>query len=174
MKKSTSTLLAIIHKRFLTCLFILFGVIACQKYESISDKKDVVSYAQEHLVSQGTLMQKKDGFVYLKLDNAYVTELYSFIQEPGCHLTSAFYRYGSIGAHISVIYANEKSTDSIKELGQIFTFIPKKIKRVKTRKYENIILQVESPELMRLRESYGLSPKLNHHEFHITICQKRL
>lgn len=137
--------------------------------------KHAVAYAKENLPQTGILRQKNDGYIYLKIDDAYVTELFPIVREPRCLLPNVFYRERSIGAHVSVIYANEAHRlGRIKEIGQTFTFKPKRIKKIRTHKFENVILEIDAPELARLRKSYGLPPKLKGHEFHITLCQKRL
>lgn len=61
----------------------------------------------------------------------------------------------------------------IKELGQEFTFTVIELRTVKLNKDNKIkklwLLAVDAPELEKLRESYGLSPRLKGHDFHITI-----
>jgi len=37
-----------------------------------------------------------------------------------------------------------------------------------------VVLEVESPELEKLREKYGLPPKLLGHDYHITIGKKTI
>jgi len=134
---------------------------------------EVVTYARQHLPQEGTLARNSDGFVYLKVDNAYISELF-----PMLHLQSKGYREppysrtkDSPGAHISVIYVDEHITPA--EIGQTFHFDVENIVIVNQgKKSSYAILQVKSAELEKLREKYGLSPKLKGHEFHISIAKK--
>jgi hypothetical protein len=86
----------------------------------------------------------------------------SFFQDPP----------NSCGAHIKVFRADEKV--ALEEIGQTFRFNPSNIvitRRAKT-DAELVVLQVRSPDLEKLREKYGLSPKLPNREFSITIGKK--
>lgn len=167
-----------VWKCSLVCLFLVWLAAACQVTEKgapPSSDAVIVEYALENLTQVGRLEQAKDGYVYLKVDNDYVNKLFPFLKGEGFHKPAVFYRQPSIGAHISVFYEYEaRDIGEIQELGQKFSFKIKHIDRVRTRRNEYVVLQVHSPELEKLRESYGLAPHLNHHQFHITIAQKRL
>lgn len=121
-------------------------------------------------------MQTKEGYVYLKVNNNYITELLKRIQTVG-HLTmpsSMTYKKG-IGAHISVIYAHElkkRAIHPLPELGRQYSFVISQVQTVAQQVDKNKrlwILEVKSPELEALRRSYGLSPLLKGHQFHITL-----
>lgn len=61
------------------------------------------------------------------------------------------------------------------EVGQYFHFELKQIVIVKpTKDTSYAVLQVESPELEKLREKYGLRPKLFGHEYHISLAKKTI
>lgn len=135
--------------------------------------QEAFTYAQANLPKEGRLMRKADGFVYLKVDDDYIHALFPMlgIQEKGFKEPPYFRTKNSPGAHISVFYGDERVIPE--EIGQHFSFELKKIVMVKPSKYISyVVLEVESPELEKLREKYGLSPKLHGHEFHITLAKK--
>lgn len=132
----------------------------------------VLTLAQS-LPKSGMLIQQPDGYAYLKLDDRYIHELFPMLDaEPGFKKPPYFRRKNAPGAHISIIYEDEKV--SLKEVGQTFTFELKDIRVVNTGKANFIVLEVFAPNLEQLRASYGLKPKLKGHEFHITIAKKAL
>jgi hypothetical protein len=135
--------------------------------------QEAVDYAKKNLPLEGKLIQNPDGFVYLKVDDNYIHKLFPLLKlkEEGFREPPYFRSKRSPGAHISVFYVGEKVHP--KELGSYFHFEPKKICFIKrSKKASLVILQVESAELETLRKKYGLSPKLQGHEFHISLGTK--
>jgi hypothetical protein len=126
---------------------------------------------------KGILKQKDNGYLYVEVSKDFIAETLSLIQAEGKIVPPRHYTSKKgIGAHISVIYENEQILNEIweiKELGQEFTFTVAELRTIKLNKNNKVkklwLLAVVSPELERLRESYGLSPKLKNHDFHITI-----
>lgn len=87
--------------------------------------------------------------------------------------------YDDGDAHISVFDEDEVTQigSDIKELGTPFSFTLKNICKVDPEGWDEMeaawFVVVESPELEKLRSSYGLTPKLHdNHEFHITFAVK--
>jgi hypothetical protein len=137
--------------------------------------QQVVEYAREHLPMEGQLKVKSDGFVYLKVDDAYIHNLFPMLelQKDGYREPPYFRTREAPGAHMSVFYENEHVVPE--EAGQTFHFELKDIVIVKPSKHDRYaVLVVESPELEKLREKYGLSPKLLGHDFHITLAKKTI
>lgn len=133
----------------------------------------VVDYAKKHLQAKGQLRVKSDGFGYLKVDDAYIHTLFPMLglEHEGYREPPYFRTKQAPGAHISVFYENEHIVPE--EVGQYFPFELKNIVIVKPSKYTSYaVLQVHAPELEKLREKYGLSPKLFGHEYHITLAKK--
>jgi|HubBroStandDraft_6_1064221.scaffolds.fasta_scaffold1292294_1 hypothetical protein len=163
----------------LLILIFLLATIACPlshaRKEQIVELRpwsDALTYAEHYLPKSGTLVQKGDGYAYLKVDDGYIHDLF-----PKLHLDRAFKkppyfrRSDAPGAHISVVYENEHVI--LKEIGQKFKFAIKGINVVQTNKNTSyVVLEVTALDLEKLRSRYGLSPKLNGHEFHITIAKK--
>jgi len=126
---------------------------------------------------RGILKQKDNGYLYVDVSNDFVALALPLIEAPGKivpphHFTSS----KGIGAHISVMYENEQIQNEIweiAELGQEFTFTIMEVRTVKVNRDNKMsklwLIAVDAPELEKLRESYGLSPKIKGHDFHITI-----
>lgn len=138
-----------------------------------SSWQQVVDYAKENLPQQGQLLIKSDGFAYLKVDDEYIHTLFLMLglEEDGFKKPPYFRSKEAPGAHISVFY--EKEHILPEEIGQYFRFQLKQIVIVKPSKDTSYaVLQVEAPELEKLRKKYGLSPKLFDHEYHISLAKK--
>lgn len=140
------------------------------------DYPKIIEIAEQVLPHEGALMSNGRGFIYLKVDDAYIYDLFPLLHETGYAIPPYFRRHNSPGAHISVFYEEEtKHLPPIEELGKRFTFQIDRLVSVQAgRDKSYIILQVKSPELEALREQYGLRPKLQGHEFHITIATKQI
>lgn len=135
--------------------------------------QEIVEYAKENLPLQGQLLIKSDGFCYVKVDDEYIHTLFPMLglEEEGYKKPPYFRTKEAAGAHISVFYENENIRPE--EVGQYFDFELKQIVIVKTSKNMSYaVLQVESPELEKLREKYGLKSKLFGHEYHISLAKK--
>lgn len=132
----------------------------------------VIQYEQK-----GILKQKPNGYLYIEVSRDFIAETLPLIAAqskivPPQHYTSK----KGIGAHISVMYENEQILNEIwqiYELGQEFTFTVMELRTVKLNKNNKVkklwLIAVAAPELEKLRESYGLPPQLNNHDFHITL-----
>lgn len=126
---------------------------------------------------KGILKQKDNGYLYLEVSKDFIAEALPLLEVPGKIVPPRHYTSKKgIGAHISVIYENEQIGNEIweiKELGQEYTFTVMELRTVKINKDNKVkklwLIAVTAPELEKLRESYGLSPKLKNHDFHITI-----
>lgn len=134
----------------------------------------VVHWARAHLPQIGVLIEEQRGFVYLKVDDNYINQLFSILNPPEYTKPQYFRRFDSPGAHISVFYVDERNrTGEIKEKGQKYSFKIKGLSFVPPKTQEYLVLEVESPDLEQLRKNYGLSPLLQGHPFHITIAKKK-
>lgn len=134
----------------------------------------IVEWANHNLPHAGVLEEGKGGYVYLKVDDAYVEKLFPMISNPLYIKPPSFRRHHTPGAHISVFYPRERDyMGEIEELGQQFSFTITRVAYVPERTRKFVVLEVHSPSLENLREKYGLSPLLQGHPFHITIAKKR-
>lgn len=133
-----------------------------------------VEWAIEHLPQSGVLKVARDGFVYLKVDDRYIDELFPLLDKPEYRKPPYFRRPNAPGAHISVIYVDERhKTGWIDEIGHKYSFKITGMGSVPADTQEYIVLEVAAPGLERLREKYGLSPLLKGHQFHITIAKRK-
>lgn len=165
------------HQRFFLITIFLLALTSCQRHQIKKEPtahdawRASVEYAERNLPHDGKLVQQPNGYVYLKVDDRYIHELFVQLNAMGFEKPSYFRRADAPGAHISVFYENEKVKPQ--EVGKKFNFKIKNILMVDINKrLSYIVLRVDSPELENLRTKYGLSPKLNNHEFHITIAKK--
>lgn len=159
----------------LLVLFLPITLLAKVDYQ-VEDQPKVIeaTISLDHL---GILKQKDNGYLYVEVPNEYISALLPLIDcqgriVPPSHYTSK----KGIGAHISVMYENERIDNeiwNIDELGETFTFDVKELRTVKLTRDNKMkklwLLAVEAPKLEKLREAYGLSSKLKGHDFHITL-----
>lgn len=174
------------HKRFLawiaslTLVFLLLALglylqnnsSTDQREESAKEKRweKAFEYAKEQLPKEGVLRRKRDGFVYLKVDDRYIHALFPLLdlKKEGFRKPPYFRSFESPGAHISVFDSKDKVRP--KEIGQTFSFELKKITVVHPSAGTSyVILELDAKELESLREKYGFPPKIRHHEFHISL-----
>ena len=128
---------------------------------------------------KGTLKQNKDNFVYLDVSNDLINGFYRSMEESAQKTPYDKKSFNNVGAHISVIGTdefNESEISDIKEIGNDFSFQLKDVKSVNPSSWGEMervwFIEVESTELEELRKKYGLSKKLDGHEFHITFAVK--
>lgn len=147
-----------------------FTIVEDKSILAIAAKVDAV--AQLHL--------KNNGFVYLNVNNQYIDEIAPMLPLKG-KFTKTATKAKSMGAHISVMHEDEligKGIWELSEAGQWFNFTVKELRYVdrKTAKGQNRLwlLAVEAPGLERLRQEYRLKPKLQGHDFHITLGTEEL
>ena len=164
------------QKCFFLALVAIFPLYSKIDYQ-IEDNPRVIERAIQ-LEGKGVLKQKDNGYLYVSVSKDFIAGILPLIDAPGKLVPPKHYKSKKgIGAHISAMYENEQIEHEIweiKELGQEFTFSVLELRTVKLNKDGKMkklwLLAVSSPELERLRESYGLSSKLKGHDFHITIC----
>jgi hypothetical protein len=125
----------------------------------------------------GTLKQADDGFVYLDINNKLIEGLFELIDNDEIVKTPYNQKqYNSIGAHVTVMYSDEveKKGIKLKEVGKKFNFTLGELKSTKPQGWDGVdevfFLQIYSEELENLRKKYGLSKKLDGHEYHITVA----
>lgn len=170
-------------KNHIKKFFILFALVTSLSSSAFA----VVDYHVENqpqvveqvctIQQKGILKQKDNGYLYIEVSNDFIADALELIKAPGRIVPPRHYTSKKgIGAHISVMYENELITNEIweiKELGQEFTFSVLELRTVKIVRDNKVkklwLLAVEAPGLEKLRESYGLSPKLKGHDFHITV-----
>ena len=139
-------------------------------FETVSNPKLLSTVAKIEGLAQ--LWMKDSGYMYLDLNNSYIESALELLPE-----SEDFSRGpGSLGAHISVVYEAEIVEQEVWEpqaIGEWFEFEVKALRYVDRKhgkKHERIwFLAVDSPALQRLRKHWGMGPKLQGHDFHITL-----
>lgn len=127
----------------------------------------------ELVTLKAKLEQADDGFVYLKIPDEVIDGIFELIKEDRKSKPPS-----KKGAHVSVMYADELDEDQkIKEVGEEFEFTLGDVMTVEPEGWDSMervwFVAIESPELESLRESYGLSKRLNGHDYHITVAVRR-
>lgn len=134
------------------------------------------------VVFSGELRQTADGFVFVNVANSifegFLPLLGPEVEQPPKNER----HYDDIGAHISVIKQKEVEENHIrfKDVGKKISYKMLGVQKVEDpdgwEEMEAVwLIPVYAPELEKIRKSYGLSPKIKDHEFHITLgVQKRL
>jgi hypothetical protein len=115
----------------------------------------------------------------LLIPNSVVRGIHAALCEPGVELPL---KDGNLRAHLTVFRPEDidkiGGAEKITERGKHFRFQLGPLKVVKPRGWDDVsaafIVHCESPELKRLRCTYGLTPLPNgNHPFHITIGVRR-
>lgn len=144
---------------FLTAFTMTLSAGLREELFTESNLQEVLEYAQENLSLEGTLMQKPNGYLYLKVDKGYINVLY-----PLLRLQEKNFIKPNTSAHIGVIFGEElhyhlqlgHPWPIVEEIGQTFHFTLKEIYIRGHPMYgHHAILGVQSPELDAIREKYG-------------------
>lgn len=128
----------------------------------------------------GDLYVTPKGWAMLDVPNALVRGAFDALHEPGAELP--YNSDGKLHGHISVIRPEELERiggpDKLTERGHQFRYTLGPLKEVRPDGWEGVsrvwFISVRSPELEKLRRSYGLSSKPNDdkYDFHITIGRR--
>lgn len=134
----------------------------------------------------GRLYLSKSGWLLLAVPNALVRGVFDAISAPGAELPTAGVmnvpnvEEDLVNAHISVMNADEVASigaDKINERGHTFHYTLGALKEIPVSNVDGVsriwAIQISSPALTALRKSYGLSPLLKDHAFHITVAVRR-
>ena len=131
---------------------------------------------------QGRLYLSRSGWLLLHVPNSLMYGIFATIREPGVELPPS--SNGSMpNAHITVMRPEELKqlggANKVTERGQEFSYILGPLVTIVPSGWDDIsrvyMVSVASPELSKLRRSYGLSslPRGGKHSFHITIAVRR-
>lgn len=114
-------------------------------------------------------------YLYLKIDDTFIHQLYPLIQISHV-IKPEYFGVGGIGAHISVIYPEENKLINISELKQEHEFTIKHAATAQIREKLYYAVLVESTTLLAIRKKYNLPELLSFKGydicFHITIGYK--
>lgn len=131
----------------------------------------------------GELYASNSGWILLAVPNALVRGLFDAMSEPGVELPPRAGGEEGLKAHISVIRDDELVTlggaNKITERGHHYRYTLGPLRTTEPHGWTEMsrvwMVEIKSPELERLRKSYGLSalPKNNEFAFHITVAVRR-
>lgn len=120
----------------------------------------------------GNLAVSVNNLIYLDITDEYIHQLYPLLDNKNITKPN-YFGTGSVGAHISVIYPEEKNVFLSEELGKQHHFSIKDMLAVKIELKTYYAISVESNTLLQLRRKYNLPDLLNFKghsiDFHITI-----
>lgn len=130
----------------------------------------------------GKLYLSKSGWLLMHIPNALVHGAYDALHEPGVELPPG--HNGDFNAHVSVMNPDEIAqiaggADAITERGHEVSYTLGAVRVVEPSGWSEMskcwFIDVRSPELEKIRKSYGLSAKPNEDKFnfHITIAVRR-
>lgn len=144
--------------------------VSFKKLAKLSDKK------KEKI--KGRLMQTDDGFLYLDLPDSLIDAFVAMIDDPRAKKPPYnTKKMNNVGAHVSVAYKDEMEGKEVKEIGEDFYCGIKGFVSLDPEGWNEMdrvwFLELDAPDLKKLRKSYGLSEKLNGHEFHVTVCIRK-
>lgn len=132
---------------------------------------------------QGKLYASSSGWILLSVPNSLVRGVFDTLAEPGIELPPSGPNGDRLDAHISVIRDSELSNiggpDKITERGHTYHYTLGPLRTVTPAGWDEMskvwMLEVNSPELEKLRKGYGLSalPNNNKFKFHITCAVRR-
>ncbi len=136
---------------------------------------------------EGKLYLSESGYLLLSVPNAIGQGAFDALNVSGAELPST-QNGGRYNAHITVMRPEEIATikgggDAISERGHTFTYTTGPVRtfvpEYRTGNWADVsrvwIIEIRSPDLERLRKSYGLSPlpKNNEYRFHVTFAIRR-
>lgn len=127
----------------------------------------------EKLSNTGIIVQQ-DAYSFLKVEDAYIHELYALLNDPTVQKPDCFSLPKAAGAHISIIYNEENILLSANDINTQHNFSVKNFSHVKLGAKEYFVLFISAPSLNQLRLKYGLPEKPRYKnipiDFHITIA----
>ncbi len=117
------------------------------------------------------------NFVYLDLADGIIDAFIELIKRRDVKKPEEASDDDYVGAHISVMRPDEylrvtKGRKRIKEIGEEFDYTIEKLYVTEPNwgdVQECYFISVKSPQLEALRKKYGLSKKINGHDFHISV-----
>lgn len=125
------------------------------------------------LEMKGRLAVAKNQLTYLKVDDAWIHELYPYLHNYKILKPNYFDTKESVGAHISIIYPEENTNVDSHDLDQEHCFKIKNIAKATIGLKNYFVLMIEAPSLITLRKKHGLPESLNFKgysiNFHITV-----
>jgi len=132
--------------------------------------------AAKKLPNSGTLVNTPENYLYLDIDDNFIHELFPMLANESIKIPNYFEGKNS-GAHLSVIYPEEKREINADDYGQEHSFSVLDVGVATLHDKDYYVLWVAAPTLQILRQEYFLNPQLFFKgyriDFHITIAVSR-
>lgn len=129
-------------------------------------------YKARELDASGRIAISSRQLTYLKVDDAWIHELFPCLPDPLIQKPD-YFGEDAIGAHISIIYPEENKAIRQDDLDQKHQFKIRYPAKATLQKKSYYVLIVEAPSLTKLRKKYGLPERLCFKgyfiSFHITL-----
>lgn len=128
---------------------------------------------------QGMFYVSASGWGLLNVPNSLVRGAFDALHEPGAQLPPS--KGKILNGHCSVLSKKEVEQlggpDKIAERGHFYRYTLGPLKTVEPSGWPEVsrvwFIEIRSPELEKLRKSYGLRPLLNGHPFHLTVAVRK-
>lgn len=115
----------------------------------------------------------ENNLAYLKIDDQIIHQLFPLLPQINAIRKPDYFGAGLVGAHISIIYPEEKIVIAKSDLGQMHQFEIKGFYQATLGVKNYYVVMVKLPALVALRKKYGLPEYLcfkNYMiDFHITF-----
>ena len=150
---------------------------------ALSVEKQGASTPQVSYGLKGELYKSKSDWILMQVPNALARGAFEALNEPGIELPPSG-PDEHFNAHVSVMRPEELEdveggASAITERGQSFSYTLGPVRTVTPHGWDGMskvwFIEVRSPELEKLRKSYGLSglPKNGEFKFHISIAVRK-
>lgn len=142
----------------------------------VIDNPAIMDAIKDHLTCVGTVFRNPDGYVYLKIDDQFITRLFPLIQDEKLQMPDYFSEPKKSGAHISIIFPEEYSGPiQTEDVGKSITFSVSGLFEAKIFGKTYVAIEIVSPQLEVFRSNYDLKrDRINFKgflvPFHITIA----
>lgn len=167
-----------------TVNYLIFGlapIFSWGAVPTVLNEPEALKYAEMNLSHVGTLHKTDKGFVYLKVSDDYITQILPLLHNKNLQ-PPPYFGPGLVGAHVSIILPGELDWSHPPQFPSMGTEFPFNISHFKMVSSENqpsspytkkvdryYFFTLEAPALELLRITAGLSPKIDGHDFHITV-----
>jgi hypothetical protein len=125
------------------------------------------------LRNDGFLVKNPNNYVYLKIDDAFILDLFPLLTPTNVQIPD-YFGDDKMGAHISLIYPQEYKFIHEDDLHQEYRFEVQSLVQTKLGQKTYYALLVTSPQLLQVRQKYGLGDLLDFKgfriSFHITLA----
>lgn len=132
---------------------------------------------------EGRLYLSSSGWLLMQVPNDIGHGFFATLNEAGVEMPTRNTNDpdAKFNAHVSVMSPDEIAkiggADKISERGKVVPYTTGAVKTVDPTSWDGVsrvwYLEIRSPELEKIRKSYGLEPRRNGYDFHVTFAIRR-